>query len=125
MAAEREALIFSRTRLIEEINKFAEQIAEAKKNGNESNYVIEHLGTSKAGIFFRLQRVIVEQLSIEENIVNLDSDISYDLNADSLDLVRLISEVEEEFDVEIPDEALDHITTVEQAVNYVYYKLSP
>jgi acyl carrier protein len=124
LAAEREALIFSRTLLIEEIDKFAEQIAEAKRNGNESNYIVEHLGTSKAGIFFRLRGVIIEQLSVELDTVNLDSDLRNDLNADSLDAVELIMAIEEEFDIEISDEVAEEITSVGQSVNYIHYKMS-
>ncbi len=56
--------------------------------------------------------------------MNLDSDFSSDLNADSLDVVELIIAIEEEFDIEIPDEAAEWITTVEQAVDYIYYRLS-
>ncbi len=56
--------------------------------------------------------------------MNLDSDISNDLNADSLDVVELIIATEEEFDIEIPDEAAYEITTVEQALDYLCNKLS-
>lgn len=124
LAAEREARIFSRTRLLEDINKFADQIAEAKRNGNESNYILKHLGTSKAGIFFRLQKVIVESLSLEENKVNLDSDICIDLGVNYLDTFGLMMAIEEEFDIEISDESAEQITTIEKTVNYIYNKLS-
>lgn len=56
--------------------------------------------------------------------MNLNSDIRNDLNADSLDAIELIMAIEEEFDIEISDEAAYEITTVEQSVNYVYYKVS-
>lgn len=123
LAAEEKARICARTRLLEEIDKFAEQIADEKRDGNEVAHILKHLGKSKAGIFFKLQKVIIEQLSVEENLVNLDSDIRGDLGADSLDAVELIMAIEEEFDIEIPDEAAYEITTVEQAVDCIYCKL--
>jgi len=122
--AEEKARICARTLLLEEINKFAEQIANNKGNGQAVNYILKYLGNRKVGIFFKLQIIITEQLSVEENTVNLESDIRSDLGADSLDAVELVMALEEEFDIEIPDEAAEQITTVEQAVDYIHYKLS-
>ena len=87
----------------------------------EENALIARI---KADIFSQLKPIIVEQLSVEENIVTLDSDMRDDLNADSLDAVELIMAIEEEFDIEIPDEAAEQITTVEKAVDCLYNRLS-
>lgn len=66
---------------------------------------------------------MTEQLSVEENRVNLDSKINNDLGADSLDAIELGAI--EEFDIEIAEKATELITTVGKAVDYyIYYKLS-
>ncbi len=55
-------------------------------------------------IFGRIRGIIADQLGLEEDEVSEDSDFIEDLGADSLDIVELIMELEEEFDLEIPDE---------------------
>ena len=70
-------------------------------------------------VSFKLQIIITEQLSVEENTVNLESDIRSDLGADSLDTVELVMALEEEFDTEIPDEEAEKITTVQSAIDYI------
>lgn len=127
--AEREAIekdrIGRRTLLLKEIDKFAEQIADAKLKGNdEVEHILNSLAYTHVGVFFKTKKIFAEQLCVEENIVNLESNIKDDLNADSLDVVELIMAIEEEFDIEIPDEVAYEITTVEQTVDYIYYKLS-
>ena len=67
----------------------------------------------------RLKRVIVEQLGVEENEITLDSSFIDDLGADSLDIVELIMALEEEFDIEIPDEDAEKILTVGDALDYI------
>ena len=67
----------------------------------------------------RLKRVIVEQLGVEENEITLDSSFIEDLGADSLDIVELIMALEEEFDIEIPDEDAEKILTVGDALDYI------
>jgi acyl carrier protein len=61
----------------------------------------------------------VEQLSIDEDDITMDSGFVDDLGADSLDLVELIMALEEEFDMEIPDEDAEKITTVGDVVDYI------
>ncbi|THB79798.1 MAG: acyl carrier protein [Desulfobulbaceae bacterium] len=63
--------------------------------------------------------IIVEQLSVEKEKVVPNASFVDDLGADSLDLVELIMAMEEEFDIEIPDEDAEKITTVQDAVDYV------
>lgn len=63
--------------------------------------------------------IIVEQLSVDQDKVVSAASFVDDLGADSLDLVELIMAMEEEFDVEIPDEEAEKITTVQDAINFV------
>lgn len=63
--------------------------------------------------------IIVEQLSVDREKVVSGASFVDDLGADSLDLVELIMAMEEEFDVEIPDEEAEKITTVQNAIDFV------
>ena len=63
--------------------------------------------------------IIVEQLSVDKDKVVPGASFIDDLGADSLDLVELIMAMEEEFDVEIPDEDAEKITTVQNAIDYI------
>ena len=63
--------------------------------------------------------IIVEQLSVDKSKVVPGASFVDDLGADSLDLVELIMAMEEEFDVEIPDEEAEKITTVQDAIDFV------
>ena len=69
--------------------------------------------------FEKIKTVIVEQLGVDEDTVPLDSAFVDDLGADSLDIVELIMVLESEFDMEIPDEEAEMITTVGDAVKYI------
>ena len=70
-------------------------------------------------IFEKLKDIIAEQLSVEQDEISLDSNIQDDLGADSLDVVDLITTIEDEFDLSIPDEAVEEIKTVGDIVNYI------
>ena len=70
-------------------------------------------------IFEKLKDIIAEQLSVEADEVAMDSNIQDDLGADSLDVVDLITTIEDEFDISIPDEAVEEIKTVGDIVNYI------
>ena len=77
-----------------------------------------------ATIFEKLKEVIVEQLGVDENDVTPEVSFTEDLNADSLDLIELITAVEEEFStptnrLEIPDEDAENIKTVQNAIDYL------
>ncbi|HHY36987.1 MAG TPA: acyl carrier protein [Firmicutes bacterium] len=69
--------------------------------------------------FARVREIIAEQLGIDEDEIKLESSFIDDLGADSLDLVELIMALEEEFDLEIPDEEAEKIVTVGDAVEYL------
>lgn len=70
-------------------------------------------------IIERVKKIVVEQLGVEADQVNEDSNFVDDLGADSLDTVELVMALEEEFGCEIPDEAAEKIVTVNQAVEYI------
>lgn len=69
--------------------------------------------------FDRVKKVVVEQLEVGEDEVTPQASFIDDLGADSLDVVELVMGLEEEFDVEIPDEEAEKITTVQEAVDYI------
>ena len=66
--------------------------------------------------------IVSEQLSVEAGEVKADSNFQNDLGADSLDTVELVMALEEEFDIEIPDEAAEGIATVGDAVKFIEEK---
>lgn len=67
----------------------------------------------------KIKSIIVEQLGVEEEDVKMESSFVDDLGADSLDIVELVMALEEEFDLEIPDEDAEKIRTVGEAVKYI------
>ena len=69
--------------------------------------------------FDKVRDIVVEQLGSEADEVTLESTFIDDLGADSLDIVELTMAFEEEFNVEIPDEAAEKIKTVQDVVNYI------
>jgi acyl carrier protein len=70
-------------------------------------------------ILGKIQEITADRLGVDEGDVTSDASFREDLEADSLDLVELIRELEEQFGMEIPDEEAEKITTVEEAVDYV------
>ncbi len=70
----------------------------------------------------RIKKIIAEQLGVEEEDVVPDASFVEDLGADSLDTVELVMALEEEFDVEIPDEDAEKIQKVSQAIEYIKEK---
>jgi acyl carrier protein len=72
--------------------------------------------------FDRVKKVVVDQLDVNEDEVTPTASFVEDLGADSLDQVELIMAFEEEFDIEIPDEDAEKISTVGDAVNYIDVK---
>ena len=67
----------------------------------------------------RVQKIVVEHLGVEADKVTQDASFIDDLGADSLDIVELVMAFEEEFGVEIPDDAAEKINTVGDANNYI------
>ncbi len=70
-------------------------------------------------IFDKVKAIIVEQLGVDEEDIEAGATFLDDLGADSLDIVELIMALEEEFDLEIPDEDAEKIVTVGDAVEYI------
>ena len=70
-------------------------------------------------IFERVKKIIVDQLEVEEEKVTMEASFIDDLEADSLDVVELVMELEDEFDMEIADDEAEKIQTVGDAVNYI------
>ena len=70
-------------------------------------------------VFEKVKGIIAEQLGVEEEKVTENASFIDDLGADSLDIVELIMALEEEFDIEIPDEDAEKIATVKDAVDYI------
>ena len=67
----------------------------------------------------RVKKIVVEHLGVEQDKVTEDASFIDDLGADSLDIVELVMAFEEEFGVEIPDDAAEKISTVKDAIDYI------
>ncbi|MBQ3415969.1 MAG: acyl carrier protein [Clostridia bacterium] len=74
---------------------------------------------SSEEIFEKIKGIIVEQLSVTESTVTMESSFIDDLGADSLDIVELIMALEEQFDIEIPDSDAEKVVTVGDVVEYI------
>ncbi|MBQ1489654.1 MAG: acyl carrier protein [Eubacterium sp.] len=74
--------------------------------------------------FEKIRSIIVEQLSVDESMVTMDTNLMKDLEADSLDAVEIIMAIEEEFDIEIPDEEAEKFQLVGDLVSYVDEKVA-
>ncbi|OGO78530.1 MAG: acyl carrier protein [Clostridiales bacterium GWB2_37_7] len=70
-------------------------------------------------IFEKVQEKVVEQLGIDAEEVSMESSFIDDLGADSLDIVELLMALEEEFDIEIPDEEAEKLSSVGDVVEYI------
>ena len=67
----------------------------------------------------RVKKIIVDKLGVDEAEVTPEASFTNDLGADSLDTVELIMEFEKEFDIQIPDDQAENISTVGQAISYI------
>jgi acyl carrier protein len=72
-----------------------------------------------ASVEERVIEIVADQLGVEKDKITRDSNFVNDLGADSLDTVELVMELEEEFDVNIPDEAAEKIQTVGEAIDHI------
>lgn len=72
-----------------------------------------------ASIEEKVKQIVAEQLGVDEDQVTGDASFMDDLGADSLDTVELVMALEEEFDIEIPDEDAEKIVTVQDAIDYI------
>ena len=73
--------------------------------------------------FDKVKKILVDQLDVEESAIALESSIIDDLGADSLDIVDMVMSLEEEFDVEIPDEEIETMKTVGDIVKFIEAKV--
>ena len=74
---------------------------------------------SSEEVLEKVKGIIVEQLGVAENAVTMEASFIDDLGADSLDIVELVMELEEEFDIEIPDADAEKVVTVGDVVDYI------
>ncbi len=70
-------------------------------------------------VFEKIKEILGAQLDADEESITLETDIADDLGADSLDVVELLMSIEDEFDVEIPDEEIVNLKTVGSLVDYI------
>lgn len=69
--------------------------------------------------FDKVKQIIAEQLSVDEDSITMETDLIDDLKADSLDVVELVMEIEQQFNIEIPDEILKEVKTIKDIVNFI------
>lgn len=67
----------------------------------------------------KVKAILAEQFDFEEDKITADTDLQEDLGADSLDVVDLLMSIEDEFEVEVPDEEIENIKTVGSLVSYI------
>ena len=79
---------------------------------------------SQGEIFERVKKIVADQLEVDPSEVKPEANFANDLGADSLDTVELVMALEEEFDIEIPDEAAEKITTVQACLDFISSKLA-
>lgn len=70
-------------------------------------------------VFEKIKEILAGQLDVDAEEISLDTKIAEDLGADSLDVVELLMAIEDEFDVEIPDEEIEKLKTVGDVVEYI------
>ena len=70
-------------------------------------------------VFDKVKAILVDQLDVDENKVTMEASITDDLGADSLDIADIVMSIEEEFNVEVPDEQLQNIKEVGDIVKYI------
>ncbi len=70
-------------------------------------------------VFESVQKILVDQLGVDEELVTMEANFIDDLNADSLDIVELVMAMEQEFNISIPDEEAERIKSVGDAVDFI------
>ncbi len=74
--------------------------------------------------FEKLKKVIAEVLNVDPEEITMETTFTDDLGADSLDLFQIVMGLEEEFDIEIPAESTENITTVEEAIEMIKFAVN-
>ena len=74
-------------------------------------------------VFEKMKKILAEQLDADIDSITLETDIQDDLGADSLDVVEMLMSIEDEFEIEIPDEKIEVLKTVGQVVEYIQDKI--
>lgn len=70
-------------------------------------------------VFDKVKEILADQFDVEQDTIELATNIADDLSADSLDVVEILMNIEDEFGIEIPDEAIEEIRTVSDLVSYI------
>lgn len=70
-------------------------------------------------VFEKMQQILAEQLDADIESITLETDIQDDLGADSLDVVEMLMSIEDEFEIEIPDDQIENLKTVGNVVDYI------
>ncbi len=70
-------------------------------------------------IFEKIKAILAQQLDVSEDDITMETNIAEDLGADSLDVVDIIMSIEDEFEIEVPDDKVEVIKTVGDVVNYI------
>ena len=70
-------------------------------------------------VFEKIKKILIDQLDADEDAVTMEASITEDLGADSLDLADIVMSIEEEFDIEVPDDQLVNIKNVGDIVKYI------
>lgn len=70
-------------------------------------------------VFEKMKQILADQLDADIESITLDTDIQDDLGADSLDVVEMLMAIEDEFDIEIPDDQIENLKTVGNVVDYI------
>ena len=91
---------------------------------SELQQPLEVFKSKSQPVFGKVKKIVAEQLGVEDEKIIPIANFANDLGADSLDTVELVMALEEEFDIEIPDEAAEKITTVQEAVDYINSKVA-
>lgn len=79
----------------------------------------DFLGRMSGMVFEKVRMILSNQFDVEEDVITMETNIADDLGADSLDVVDMLMSLEDEFDVEIPDEEIEKMRTVAQVVAYI------
>ena len=74
-------------------------------------------------VFEKIKEILAEQLDADPEEMTMDTKIAEDLEADSLDVVELLMSIEDEFEVEIPDEEIEYMKTIGDVVEYIQSKM--